>query len=914
MKREKNLSSTKKSKSSASTSQTNRIYEEASRTYLLSPEEVERRYGSDSSKGLDESQVKERLEKYGPNRFEKQKKQSLVKLALSQLKDVSIIILIIAAVLSILLAIREWEGFQSLIEPIVIIAIIIIDVFLAVYQERSAENAIEALSSLSSPVCRALRDGEIREVDPADLVPGDIISLKLGDLVPADARLIRSESLAVDESSLTGESVPAEKDASASIDNEVPLGDRVNYVYSGCLVTAGNATAVVTATGMNTEMGKIARFLSDTQKHKTTLQVRLDKVGKVISGIAIISAIIMFVVGYFVYKHDLWDMIMVAVTLAVAAVPETLSLIVTLILSNGAKKMAENNALVRQMQAVETLGSTSVICSDKTGTLTMNKMTVKRLWVYGESPVSETDEFNDDQNRFLLNLCLACAATVGKDDEGNEKIIGDPTETAIIHLAENKGIDYSSLQTRYQKVGEIPFSSSRKMMTNVYRVDDGYLVLTKGAFDRLPFDRSDRTYMGELTDVHDSFAQDALRVISLAYKKIDSLPENIEEVESGLTFAGFVGIIDPPRPEAALAIAKAKKAGIRTIMITGDHAATAAAIARELGIIVAGEGVITGQELAKLSDQELSESVEYYSVYARVSPEDKIRIVKAWQSRGEVVAMTGDGVNDAPALKAADVGIAMGKNGTEVAKSAAKLILTDDRFSTILDAVAEGRNIFSNIRQLVYFLLVCNISEIIVMLFAQFLDWELPLTPLLLLIINVLGDGIPGLALAKEEADPRIMNRKPIGKHESFFGGGLMEVIIKQTFAFAAVTLVAYFLGSQVSFAGTEASLEMGRTMAFIVTGWTSVLHVLTVRSRKMLYKYRVKDNPQLYINGGIMLVVFALLVAIPPLASALGMTAMGWQQWLIVIALSLVPTLVAEYGKLWDAVKTRNAEQTRVA
>ena len=883
--------------------------------YLKSAELTAQEQGVDVAAGLASAEAAERLEKYGRNAFEKQKKRSLLNQILGQLKDVSTIILIIAAVLSLVMSILEWEGPQSLIEPLVIIVIIIMNVILAVTQERSAENALDALSSLASPICRVIRGGNVQELNPEELVPGDIILLKTGDLVPADARLIHSESLAVDESSLTGESVPAEKDASAVFDGEVPLGDRANCVFSGCLVTAGNASAIVTGTGMDTEIGKIARFLTETKQQKTTLQVRLDKVGKVISGLAIMSAIIMFVVGFFVYKHELMHMIMIAVTLAVAAVPETLSLIVTLILAQGAKKMASKNALVRQMQAVETLGSTSVICSDKTGTLTMNKMTVKRLWVYGGEPVSEEANFTDGQMDFLEKLCLACVATVGTDDDGSLKIFGDPTESAIVRLALNKGIDYPALQKSYEKVAEIPFSSARKMMTAVYKNEEGgYLVLTKGAFDRLPFDRSDLNYMKPLTDTHDSFASDALRVISLSYKLIDRLPADISELESGQTFAGFVGIIDPPRPEAAAAIAKAKAAGIRTIMITGDHAATAAAIARELGIIAAGEGVITGQELSKLTDEELNDSIEFYSVYARVSPEDKIRIVKAWQSRGEVVAMTGDGVNDAPALKAADVGVAMGINGTEVSKSAAKMILTDDKFSTIIEAVGEGRNIFSNIRKLVYFLLVCNISEIVVMLFAQFINWELPLTPIMLLIINVLGDGIPGLALSKEESDKRIMKRKPIARNESFFGGGLMEVIIQQIFAFAAVTLVGYYIGMHVDFGGGENSLAAGRTMAFLITGWTSILHVLTVRSRSMLYKYKVKDNPQLYISCAVMIVVFALIAAITPIAEALEMTALSWQQWLITIGLSLVPIIVAEYGKLWDAIKSRNIEKTRVS
>ena len=868
--------------------------------------------------GLSSEEAAARLERFGANVFEKQKKQRLIFKVLAQLKDVSVIILLIAAVLSLTMAIIEWDGIHSLIEPLVVFAVIIMNVILAVTQERSAENALEALDSLSSPVCRVIRDGKVQEADPAHLVPGDIILLRTGDLIPADARLIRSESLAVDESSLTGESVPAEKDASVLLTGDVPLGDRVNMVFSGCLVTAGNAVAVVTETGMNTQIGRIARFLTQTKQGKTTLQTRLDKVGKIISGIAVMSAIALFVTSL-IQNHGVltMEMIMVAITLAVAAVPETLSLIVTLILTNGARKMAAKNALVRQMQAVETLGSTSVICSDKTGTLTMNRMTVKRLWVYGSDPVAEDADFTGEQTYFLGRLCLACTATVGTDDDGNEKIYGDPTETAIVTLARAKGIAYEHLPERYEKVGEIPFSSSRKMMTAVYRLPEGgYLVLTKGAFDRLPFDRSDKNYMYELERIHDSFASDALRVIALASKVIGQLPAKIGDVEQGLTFNGFVGIIDPPRPEAMAAIAKAKAAGIRTVMITGDHAATAGAIARELGIITANEGIITGQELQKLTDEQFAESIEYYSVYARVTPEDKIRIVRAWQARGEVVAMTGDGVNDAPSLKAADVGVAMGKNGTEVAKGAAKMILMDDKFSTIIEAVAEGRNIFSNIRKLVYFLLVCNISEIIVMLFAQFMGWELPLTPLMLLIINVLGDGIPGMALAKEESDRRIMKRKPIARTESFFGGGLMEVIIRQTFVFALVTLAAFYLGQHTSLGGAAPTLAAGRTMAFLVTGWTSVLHVLTVRSRKSIVRYRISDNPQLYVSSLVMFVLlgaFVGLAALPSVGAALGMCALNGWQWLAVIALTLVPTLVAEYGKLWDYIRSRSAEKTAV-
>ena len=457
--------------------------------YEKSPEELLQEQQVSAERGLSAAQAEERFVRYGANVFEKPRRQKLIVRILAQFKDVSVIILLIAAVLSLTMAIVEGDGF---IEPVVVFAVIAMNVVLAVTQERSAENALEALSTLSSPVCRVLRDGKVHEIDPAQLVPGDIILLKTGDLVPADARLIRSESFAVDESSLTGESVPAEKDAAARLLGDIALGDRVTMVFSGCLVTAGNAVAVVTETGMDTQIGKIARFLTETKQQKTPLQHRLDKVGKVISGIAVMSAVALLVTGL-IQGHDVWEMIMVAITLAVAAVPETLSLIVTLILTNGAKKMAAKNALIRQMQAVETLGSTSVICSDKTGTLTMNRMTVKRLWVYGEQPVAEDAEFSSSECAFLEQLCLACTARVGTDDDGNEKIYGDPTETAIVTLAREKGIAYERLGERYEKVGEVAFSSSRKMMTAVIRnPEGGYLVLTKGAFDRLPFDRSDK--------------------------------------------------------------------------------------------------------------------------------------------------------------------------------------------------------------------------------------------------------------------------------------------------------------------------------------------------------------------------------------------------------------------------------------
>lgn len=881
--------------------------------YQISWKEVLTHFGVDTAKGLSTPEVSAKQAEHGLNVFEKQKKESLGRQILRQLKDISILILIFAATLSLALAIRQGHGF---IEPIVIFSIVVLNIWLAVFQERSAEKAMEALAALNSPFCLVLRDGVQQEIDTAQLVPGDILILKTGNLIPADARLVQSNRLAVDESSLTGESEPVEKDAQLVFDTDMSIGDRLNMLFSGSLITAGQGTAVVVATGMGTELGKIAGFLNNDQRQKTPIQVRLDKVLKIISFIAVISAIGLFAMGT-LRGEEFWAMVMLAVSLAVAAVPETLSLIVTLSLSQGIKKMAKKNALIRKLQAVETLGGVSVICSDKTGTLTQNRMAVKRLWQHGNQPVEETAEFDRLQIGFLEKLVLNSSATLEKSDDGEVKVLGDATEAAIIRLFLDKGLDKSELHARYPKVAEIPFSSSRKMMTTVVKKPEGgYLVLTKGAFDRIPFQKPDVNFTKDLDDAHNAFAADALRVIALGSKVVDSLPAESElaELEKDLIFEGIIGLIDPPRPEAALAITKAKRAGIRTVMITGDHAATAGAIAKDLGIIVAREGIITGQELAQLSDDELYGSIEFYSVYARVSPEDKIRIVQAWQDKGAVVAMTGDGVNDAPALKAADVGVAMGINGTDVAKGASDMILTDDNFATIIDAVSEGRNVFSNIRKVMYFLLVCNISEIVVMLGSQLIGWGAPVTPIMLLLINVLGDGVPGIWLAWERSDPRIMDRRPIAREESFFGGGIMEVIIQQTIIFSLVAWVAYYCGAfkEVS-AGFAPSHGIGQTMTFLVLGYTSIVHVFTVRSRQSVFKRSIRDNmPILYSAIG-MMATFAALVLIRPLADLFGFTAISLNHWLIVLGLMVVPTLVAEYEKFWDNRKFKTIEKNRV-
>jgi len=899
--------------------------------YNMDASAVIKEQKSDAGRGLSLNEAEKRKAEFGLNKFSEKKKESLFSQIIRQLKDVAVIILLLAAALSFALELREFFAGHSVsfIEPVVILSIVLMNVILAVTQERGAERALDALAVLNSPSCFVIRDGSKQEIDTSLVVPGDIIVLKTGDLVPADARILDCESFAVDEASLTGESEPSEKSPNTLLHENAPLGDRLNMVFSGCLVVSGYAKAIVTATGMKTQIGKIAGYLNYTKKNKTPLQLRLDKLGKLISTIALIAAFTIFVIGL-MQGQELWHLIMLAVTLAVAAVPETLALIVTLMLTHGVKKMVSKNALIRKLQAVETLGSTSVICSDKTGTLTQNKMTIKRLWTYGGTPVSDAEANAQEHIDLIKGFLLASNVTIEKNPSGETKIIGDPTESAIMRLSIEKKLKREDLNAEYEKVAEISFSSARKMMTTILKKpDSGYLVLTKGAFDKIPFIKKDQNYIKELEDIHNSFAQDALRVITLASKEIDVLPEKeeLEKLETDLHFKGFIGLIDPPRPEAAAAINRAKKAGVRTIMITGDHAVTAAAIARELGIIAAKEGIITGEELSKLSDEEFFDSIEFYSVYARVSPSDKIRIVQAWQEKGAVVSMTGDGVNDAPALKAADVGVSMGINGTEVAKSASDMVLTDDNFSTIVEAVSEGRKVFANIKKLVYFLIVCNISEIVIMIFGQVSGWGVPVTPIMLLIVNVIADGIPGMALAKEQTDTRIMARKPIDRNESFFAGGLMEVIIQQTVMCSIVVLAAFYIGKFVYLPGNHIPPDavfnpdnqhvffhkLGQTMAFLVLGWTSVFHIFVVRSRVSIFKRSLADNPQLPVSALCMLFMLAGMAAIPPVANALGFVAMDGIHWLICIGISILPLMVAEYGKFWDNYKYHEAERLRV-
>ncbi|MCL2135194.1 MAG: cation-translocating P-type ATPase [Candidatus Bathyarchaeota archaeon] len=871
--------------------------------YELDAQSVLEKLEVQAGVGLSRAQVSMRQTSVGKNELHPPKKASLIQKILNQFKDVSVLVLLMAVVLSFMLAF--FHDGDGLVESFVILAVVVMNVILAITQEGKTEKALEALEKLNSPICVVARDGVKQSIDTADLVPGDIIFLETGNIVPADARLLEATCFFSDESALTGESEPAEKDASLKLSGNIPVGDQHNMVFTGCVVTAGRGVAVVTDTGMNTQIGKIAGFLRGSKSSKTPLQRRLDQLGKTICAIALISAFFMMAMGLY-NGAEFGDMLLIAISLAVAAVPETLALIVNLSMISGVQKMVKKHALIRKLPAVETLGTTSVICSDKTGTLTQNRMTVKQLWICCGEPFAADAEFNEEQDQFLKLLAMAGNAAFEVDENGNKVYMGNATEVGILRLLNEKGYSVDKATHEYPRVAEIPFSSDRKKMT-VFLKDrpDGYMVLTKGALDRLHLSAESASDLEAAQRVHDELASKALRVIALAGKHINEMPEddNLAELEQDFKLYGLVGLIDPPRPEAAVAIEKAKQAGIRTIMITGDHAATASAIAKDLGILEEGQRVITGAQLAEISEAELNDTVRNFSVYARVSPEDKLRIVKAWQTNGEVVAMTGDGVNDAPALKVADIGIAMGKTGTEVAKSASDMVLVDDNFATIVDAVGEGRCVYENVKKTITFLLVCNLSEIIIMLYAQLASWGIMFTPVMLLLINLLGDGIPGINISREEFDPKLMNNKPIKRNETFFRGNLLRVIIQQTIFCSIVVLIGYYIGTFISISDTmEPSAAIGQTMAFLITSWTSIIHVFNVRSTKSIFKTPIKNNKPLVGCAILMLFVLAVLV-VTPFNNVFGLSNITALHWVIVFSLSLVPTALREVSILIEKI-----------
>lgn len=669
---------------------------------------------TNADKGLTGAAASTKKAEVGPNKFEEGQKETLLAKIGHHLLEITTIILLVAAAISLYLAVTTGYGYPKVI---VILGIVVLNMVLGIYQENNAERALEALQNMNAHMTLVVRDGVKQEIDATELVPGDIIELGAGDMIPADARIIESSSLQVEESALTGESLPVEKDANAIVSEKSPLGDRFNMLFSGCLVTGGRARAIVVETGMDTEMGKIASLINATKKTETPLQKRLKELAKRLSIVALI-----------------------AVSLAVAAVPETLPVIVTITLAYGVQNMVKKNTIIRRIPAVETIENTSVICSDKTGTLTQNKMRIQQIWSVGMTPKPVEETFDTSENELLEMLSLSNNATIEVTD-GVENIIGDPTESSIIRLLNEKGLTKKELEQKSPRVFELPFDSERKLMTTIHEVEGGFLSITKGAFDRIPVAFSEEL-LEQAREIHDRFAEKALRVISVGYKCYAEMPEDLtaEALERDVTFAGMVGMIDPPRPESKRAVSEAKRAGIKTVMITGDHIVTASAIAREIGILEEGDKSITGTELAEMSQEELERTVRDYAVYARVSPEYKIRIVQAWQKNGEVVTMTGDGVNDAPALKAADVGAAMGITGTDVSKNAADMVITDDNFATIVDAVSEGRTAYENIRKTIYFLLSTNFSQIFIMFIAITLGWGAPVVAVQLLLINVVAE------------------------------------------------------------------------------------------------------------------------------------------------------------------------------
>ena len=853
---------------------------------------------TDSQQGLSQSQAGERIEKYGPNEFEEGKKESLIEKIVHHLKEISTIILLIAACISAYMAITTGNGWPKVI---VILSIVIINVVLAISQEGRAEKALDALKSMNAHYTAVIRDGSISHIDAGQLVPGDIIELNTGDMIPADARLIENSSLQVEESALTGESVPVEKDCSAVIDDDAPLGDRINMVYSGCLITNGRGKAVVVETGMNTEMGKIAGLLNNTEKLVTPLQARLKGLAMRLALVAVLSGVIIFLVGVFVHGETMAEMLLIAISLSVAAVPETLPVIVTLILAYGVQHMVRKKTIVRRIPAVETVGNTSVICSDKTGTLTQNKMFIQKLWHVDMAPNKSGHTFSEEETK-LLEMLAACTNAAIEYDGEEEKVIGDPTEAAIIRLLHDKGMTKDDIDKKYPRVHELPFDSTRKRMTTVHQTKEGFISITKGAFDRIPVNFTE-SLLQKATGIHDSFAEDALRVIAVGYKRFDTLPEDLsaKNLENDITFLGMVGMIDPPRPESRTAVALGKKAGIKTVMITGDHVVTASAIAQDIGIMASGDRAVTGAELANMSEDDLRKQIRDISVYARVSPEDKIRIVQAWQSHGEVITMTGDGVNDAPALKAADVGAAMGITGTDVSKNAADMVITDDNFATIVDAIKEGRTAYENIRKTVHFLLSVNFAEILVMLIGIIIGWGAPLTAVQLLFINVVSDGIPGFFISKETADKDIMDRAPLKKDAGIFAAGLGGRIAGKAAVFIIITLVAFYLGRFVKISdGFIACYDIGITMAFITLSWASVINIFNVKTNESIFKVGFLSNPSLFYSAVVSILITFLVAIIPPLATAFNIVPISLNHWLLALGLALVQLIVGEIVKLF--------------
>ena len=859
--------------------------------YNQSVDDVILNLKTDAKMGLSSIEAEKRLKTYGPNQLEKAKNKSNLNKFVDQFKDAMIIILLIAAAISFGIALQEKEV-SAFFEPLLILFIVVLNAIMGVFQENKAEKSLEALMSLSSPHARVIRDNQEKIIDAKDLVIGDLIKVEAGDLIPADARIIAASSLKSEESALTGESVPVDKNANLIDADDVAIGDRFNMLYCGCSITYGTALAIITHTGMETEMGKIAKLLNREEETKTPLQQKLAELGRLLGILAVVICIIIFIIG--LLDGISWiEIFMISVSLAVSAIPEGLPVIVTIVLSIGVGKMAKHNAIVKKLPAVETLGSTSVICSDKTGTLTQNKMTLVKAFT-DQQILEDIHEHNCPEILELLKYGTLCSN--GSVTQQNDETIhiGDPTETSIIAATLKNHIDIDQLHQQYPRIYELPFDSDRKLMSVIIKKDDQFLVITKGACDEL-LKKCQYGNLHEAMLKAEELSQNALRVIAVAYKYIDEIPTHptCETIETNLTFMGLVGMIDPPRDEAKIAVATCLKAGIKPVMITGDHIITASAIAKELGILQPGDETMTGHQLALLSDEQLDQKVQNISVYARVSPEDKIRVVKAWQRQNAVVSMTGDGVNDAPALKASDIGCAMGITGTDVAKSAADLTLMDDNFATIVEAVKEGRGIYQNIRKAIGYLLGTNIGEILVVFTSMLIFKQAPLLSMQLLWINLVTDSLPAIALGMEAIEDEVMDMPPRHKNESIFAHRLGLRIAIQGLLFGGLSLFAFYYGKT-----SLNSVKAGRTLCFMVLALSQVFQSYNMRSHKSLFKIGILSNTMLNKAALISFLLVAAVLFIPPLAMIFGLTQLPIQYYFIGLLLSMSPILFDEVLK----------------
>ena len=845
-----------------------------------------------SYKGLNENEVKQRLEKYGKNTLKEKKKESIFIKFIKQFNDFMIITLIIAAIISAVVS--KMNGESDYIDSIIIIAIVIFNAIMGLVQEQKAEKSIEALRKMTAPVAKVIRNGKVQEVKASEVVPGDIVILETGNYVPADCRLIKSYNLKIEESSLTGETVPSEKEADKVLNNDIAVADMKNMAFATTIVVNGHAEAVVVDTGMNTKVGKIAGMIIEDEAPETPIQKKLGEVGKTLAIVCIVICILIFVIGIF-KKIPIIEMFMTSVGLAVAAIPEGLPAIVTIMLSIGVTKMAKKNSIIRKLPAVETLGSSTVICSDKTGTLTQNKMTV--------TTIKDCDGTFRNK-KMILELATMCTDTTEEHINGTKEAKGEPTEVAITNAALLNGISKSYLYEQMPRINELPFDSTRKMMTTIHKIGNKYRIITKGAPDVLIRKCIKYYKNGQILPVFEieeliklqnqEMAKRALRVIAVAYKDVDTMPNlnSAENVENNLVFCGLIGMIDPPREGVKEAVATCRKAGIKTVMITGDHLQTAKAIAKELGILRKNDLAIDGQTLEKMSKDELEKNIKKYSVFARVSPEHKVRIVKAFQVTGGVVAMTGDGVNDAPALKNADIGIAMGKGGTDVAKNAADMVLTDDNFVTIVEAIKQGRNIFDNIKKAIHFLIATNIGEIVTIFLGLILGMKSPLLAIQLLWVNLVTDSLPAIALGLEKPEKNIMEKMPRNPKKSIFAGGLWSKIIIEGLMIGTLTLVAFSIGNK--FWG----LEIGRTMAFVAIGLIELVHSLNIKSTESIFKCGLFENK--FLIGAVILgtLMQIIVVIIPKLAEIFSLKPLNIEQWLITIIISVMPVVLMEIQK----------------